>query len=72
MSRIVAIGAELELAGYVLAGVRLEEAEEPEAAQQAWTGLGDDVGLVLLTPAAAAAVPDRAARPDLLCVVLPG
>jgi vacuolar-type H+-ATPase subunit F/Vma7 len=72
MTRIVAIGSELELAGYALAGVGVEEADGPEAAQRAWAELGDDVGLVLLTAEAARALADRAARRDLLCVVLPG
>jgi vacuolar-type H+-ATPase subunit F/Vma7 len=71
MSRIVAIGSSLELAGYGLAGVAVEEADEPDAAQRAWAGLDADVGLVLLTPDAALALSDRAARPDLLSVVLP-
>ncbi len=72
MSRVVAIGSSLDLAGYALAGVAALEADDPDAARQAWAGLGDGVGLVLLTPVAALAVPDRSGRPDLLCVVLPG
>jgi vacuolar-type H+-ATPase subunit F/Vma7 len=72
VSRVVAIGSSLELAGYALAGVEVEEAEEPDAARRAWASLGDDVGLVLLTSAAALALPVRAGRPGLLCVVLPG
>lgn len=72
MSRVVAIGSSLELAGYALAGVAVEEADEPVAARRAWDGLGNDVGLVLLTPGAALALSDRSSRPDLLCVVLPG
>lgn len=72
MSRVVAIGSDLELAGYALAGVEVAAADDPDAVRRAWAGLGRDVGLVLLTRDAATAVPDRADRPDLLCVVLPG
>jgi vacuolar-type H+-ATPase subunit F/Vma7 len=72
MSRVVAIGSELQLAGYALAGVEVAAAEDAAAARRAWSGLGTDVGLVLLTPGAAASLPDRVGRAGLLCVVLPG
>jgi vacuolar-type H+-ATPase subunit F/Vma7 len=72
MSRVVAIGSELTLAGYGLAGVEVMAADNSAAVQRAWAGLGDDVGLVLLTADAALAVSDKASRPDLLSVVLPG
>ena len=72
MSRVVAIGSDLELAGYALAGVEVTAADDPDAVRRAWAGIGRDVGLVLLTRNAAAAVPDPPDRADLLCVVLPG
>jgi vacuolar-type H+-ATPase subunit F/Vma7 len=72
MSRIVAIGDELELAGYALAGVEVVPAHGPEAIQGAWNRLGSDVGLVLVTAEAVRGLPDLAGRPDLLYVVLPG
>lgn len=72
MSRVVAIGAEAELAGYGLAGVELLEATEPERVRRAWAALGGDVGLVLLTPGARAALPGTLRRPDLLWLELPG
>jgi hypothetical protein len=71
VSRVVGIGSELELAGYALTGVEVETADEPGAAGRAWAELDADVGLVLLTADAAAALPDRGDRPDVLYVVLP-
>jgi vacuolar-type H+-ATPase subunit F/Vma7 len=72
MSRIVAIGEELKLAGYALAGVEVVAADGPEAIQAAWNRLGTDVGLVLVTAEAACGLPELAGRPDLLYVALPG
>ena len=71
MSRIVAIGEEAQLAGYALAGVELIEADVAGRVREAWEQLGDDVGLVLLTPQARRALPDPLRRPGLLWVVLP-
>ena len=71
MSRIVAIGSELALAGYALAGVDVLEADEPDDVRQAWDDLGADTGLVLLTHEARRALPDELDRTDLLHVVLP-
>jgi len=71
VSRVVGIGAELELAGYALAGVEVEAAEDPDSTARAWAELGPDVSLVLLTADAAVALPDRSDRPNVLCVVLP-
>ena len=72
MSRVVAIGSDLELAGYALAGVEVASADDSDAVRRAWAGIGRDVGLVLLTRDAATAVPEQPDRPDLLCVVLAG
>ena len=71
MSRIVAIGEEALLAGYALAGVELIAADGPDRAREAWDQLGDDVGLVLLAPAARRALSEMLHRPGLLWVVLP-
>ena len=72
MSKIVAIGSELELAGYALSGVEVREANDPSGVREAWEGLGPDVGFVLLTHEAQLALPDRLERRDILRVVLPG
>lgn len=53
---IVAIGDPAVLAGYVLAGVQLLPARSEQEARAAWEGIGEEVGLALLTPAAAEAV----------------
>lgn len=50
--RVVAIGEPALIRGYALAGVELVAAESPGLAAAAWDHLGEDVDLVLLTPAA--------------------
>ena len=74
MSRVVAIGEAVELAGYALAGVEVVDAAGSRARA---TGLGRRrrrrLGLVLLTAEAGAALPDPTrGRRDLLWTVLPG
>ena len=71
MSRVVAIGSELELAGYALAGVDVVAAMDAEAVRRAWGELENDVRLVLLTTAARRELPDRLDRADVLWAVLP-
>jgi len=71
MSRVVAIGTVAELAGYGLAGVEVIAATETEAVRRAWSELGDDVGLVLLTAEARRQLPDPLVRPGVLWAVLP-
>jgi len=70
MSRVVAIGSSLELVGWALAGVEVLDAVHPEDVRRAWAGLDSEVGLVVLTPAARAALPARLEGP-LLSAVLP-
>jgi vacuolar-type H+-ATPase subunit F/Vma7 len=72
MSRAVAIGEAARVAGYALAGVEVSPVESPAAALSAWRALDDDTQLVLLTPAAAAALGgELAATADRIWVVLP-
>lgn len=78
MSRVVAIGEVNRVGGFAMVGVEVCATETPADVHAAWNGLAADVGLVLLTPAAAAALgvhPDAdgpEARPDRpLTVVLP-
>jgi vacuolar-type H+-ATPase subunit F/Vma7 len=70
VTRIVAIGEEIQLAGYALAGAEVVATTDAERVRQAWAGVRD-VGLVLLTPAARLALPDPIDRRDLLWTVLP-
>lgn len=73
MSRIAAIGEELRIAGLALAGVEVFPAEDASKAAAAWEAMGPDIGLLLLTRGAAAALADRLPeRKDLLWVTLPG
>ncbi|WP_327733549.1 ATPase [Streptomyces nojiriensis] len=53
---VVVTGAVLAAAGLVLAGVDVYAAEGPEEVRKAWTALAGDVTLVIVTPAAAAAL----------------
>jgi vacuolar-type H+-ATPase subunit F/Vma7 len=71
VSRIVAIGQATALAGYALAGVDVVEANDRDDVRRAWEQLGREVGLVLLTADARAALPDPIGRRDVLWVVLP-
>jgi vacuolar-type H+-ATPase subunit F/Vma7 len=56
MSHIAAIGELARIGGFALAGVQIAVAEHPDAVRTAWRGLPGDVDLVILTPAARAAL----------------
>ena len=71
MSRIVAIGERERLRGLALSGVGVIAADDPEAVRAAWTGLSEDVALVILTAEAGAAL-ELAERGERLSVVMPG
>jgi vacuolar-type H+-ATPase subunit F/Vma7 len=72
MSTIVGIGATQELEGFALAGVRVISATTGAEVATAWSGLDSDVGLVILSPAAAQVLHARKPdRPDVLVVVMP-
>lgn len=69
---VAALGERHLLQGYPTAGAVLLAAETPEEVRQAWAQLPPEVGVVILTPAAAAALRDAPA--DLsgaLTVVIP-
>ena len=53
---IVAIGEHEHVRALALAGVRVVSADDPDAARAAWEALPADVALVILTPAAHAAI----------------
>ena len=76
MGRVVAIGGEIEIAGFALAGVELHPVADAEAAREAWAALATDVTLVIVTASVARALDvDRAtSRPESappLRVVIP-
>ncbi len=56
MGRIAVLGESVRVQGYALAGAVPLVAESPEEVWRAWSGLESDVDLVVLTPAAAAAL----------------
>jgi vacuolar-type H+-ATPase subunit F/Vma7 len=72
MSRVVAIGNELRLAGYALAGAEVRHAASPAETLAAWESLAEDAGVLVLTPEAFAALERRLAeRAELVWAVLP-
>lgn len=72
MSDIVALGERRRIDGFAVAGVRLVAAEDAAAAQHAWLGLEEDVAVLILTPAASAALSDLLpTRPDLIWTTIP-
>lgn len=71
MSRVAAIGEDLRLAGYAMAGVQVLAAEDAGAVTRAWEGMPSDVACLLLTPAARAALGTRLGeRADLVWTVV--
>jgi vacuolar-type H+-ATPase subunit F/Vma7 len=60
VARIAAVGEDARIAGFALAGALIVPAETPDDVRAAWEALPADVGLVVLTPAAATAL-----APDL-------
>jgi vacuolar-type H+-ATPase subunit F/Vma7 len=71
MSKVVAIGERPRLEGYALAGVEILEAPDAAAAERMWEQLPADVGLLLLSPTAEAALAERLTEKQLLWVVVP-
>jgi vacuolar-type H+-ATPase subunit F/Vma7 len=69
VAHIAAIGEPARLQGLALAGVTLYPAPDPESVRTAWTELPPDTAVVVLTSAAAEALPDAAGGP--LPVVMP-
>jgi vacuolar-type H+-ATPase subunit F/Vma7 len=72
MSGIAAIGERERVEGFRLAGVAVLAAAGPAQAREAWAALPGDTAVVILTPAAAAALTaELAAAPRVLPAVLP-
>ena len=72
MNTVAAIGATHEIEGFALAGVRVIQAGADAEVIAAWAELGDDIGLVILSPAAALVLDGQLAeRPEVLTAVMP-
>ncbi len=71
MSKVVAIGKAVELAGYALVGVEVVDAPEPALVRRAWSDAAGVAALVLLTTEARAALPDRLEAGGVLWTVIP-
>ncbi len=73
MSRIIAIGERERVQGFSFAGVTVAATANADDVRAAWRGLRDDVGLVILTPTAHAALDaEERTRGDApLTVVMP-
>lgn len=71
MGRVAILGEEVRIQGYGLAGLLLVGADDPAAVRAAWAALAPDVGAVILTLAAAAALGDAVADDDRLVAVTP-
>lgn len=72
MGRVAVIGEHTAVAGYALAGALVLPAEDDDAVRVAWSGLPDDVEVVVLTPRAARALgAARTAKLLPLTVVMP-
>ncbi|MFP5361843.1 MAG: hypothetical protein ACLGI5_03850 [Thermoleophilia bacterium] len=72
MSRAAAIGEEVRIAGYALAGVELLAAEDAGEARSAWERLSQDVACLIVTARARDALGARLAeRPRLVVAVMP-
>ena len=72
MAGVVAIGEAHRVEGFALAGVEVRSADGAKPVRDAWDALGPDVGLVILTPEAEAALGARLLeREDVVWVSLP-
>lgn len=72
MWRVAVLGERALVEGWALGGARVLPADSPEQVRTAWAGVGADVAVVLLTPAAARALDAGTAdRSRPLTVVLP-
>ncbi|HEU5023467.1 MAG TPA: hypothetical protein VFV01_00965 [Spirillospora sp.] len=70
--RIAVLGERARVEGYVLAGALISPADGALEVRAVWDSLDDRVKVVVLTPAAAAALESvRDRRPEVLTVVMP-
>jgi vacuolar-type H+-ATPase subunit F/Vma7 len=72
MTRIGALGAAAQVEAFALAGALVFVTEEGGDIESVWDALPEDVGVLILTPAAAQLLGARLEeRPQLLPVVMP-
>lgn len=71
MATVAVIGERALVRGWSLAGAAVAGADDPDEVRAAWRSLGDDVAVVVLTPAAATALADEPDHDRPLTVVLP-
>ncbi len=71
MGRLAVIGEHPRVVGYELAGALVLPAEGEQAVRAAWDALPADVAVVILSPAAAALVPEDRRRTAPLRVEMP-
>lgn len=72
MARVAALGEHVVVAGYALAGAVVLPADGDLEVRSAWEGLPEDVGVVILTPAAARCLGEAVASSSYpLTVVIP-
>lgn len=69
--RVAAVGTDLDIAGFGLAGVLLCPAPTAAAARAAWAALPEDIAVVILTEDAGAALDGVRSENGPLTVVLP-
>ena len=70
MGLVVALGEPAHVQGFALAGAALARADDPESVRGAWSELGDEVSVVILSRAAADALRDRRDHERILRVVM--
>ena len=72
MGGVVVLGEAVRAAGFALAGATVIAAEDAAAVRDAWAALPGGTAVVVLTPAAAAALGELVRqRPDVLTVAMP-
>jgi vacuolar-type H+-ATPase subunit F/Vma7 len=70
VARVAAIGEAVRVQGFALGGALVFAAEDADAARSAWSSLDRSVVVVILTPAAVAAL-EGVPRDGRLTVVMP-
>lgn len=71
MGRVVVLGERHRVIGYRTAGADVQIADDPPTVRRAWSALGPDVALVVLTLAAAASIAADLGGGGRLVAVMP-
>jgi vacuolar-type H+-ATPase subunit F/Vma7 len=71
VDRVAVLGERALVEGYALGGARVLPADSAEEVRVAWAALAPDVAVLLVTPAAAAALGSVTRRRPLLVVLPP-